>query len=226
MNDSVISILLVAGNRLLREALTMLFHKRGDFRVCGGLVCQSDVSSAVAESGAQVALLDSVSVQISHFEIISDIHRSAPDTKVVLIDMDDDADTFLECVRAGAVGYLLKDASATDVVAGVRAVARGQALCPPQLNIHLFRAVLQPWTPFSTMRVRVELGLTRRQQQILPLVAQGLTNKEIASRFHLSEQTVKNHVHRMLRRVGANDRLAMVDLARHGTFSMKGGAQF
>lgn len=222
MDEGIISILLVAGNRLLREALAKLFKKQGDFRVCGGLVCQADVSTAIAESGAQVALLDSMSVQLSHFEIISEIQRNAPDTKVVLIDMDDDADTFLECVRAGAVGYLLRDASAADVVAAVRAAARGQALCPPQLSIHLFRAVLQPWTPFSSTRVRVQLGLTRRQQQILPLVAQGLTNKEIASRFHLSEQTVKNHVHRMLRRVGANDRLAMVDLARHGSFSIKG----
>jgi len=124
----------------------------------------------------------------------------------------------LECIRAGAVGYLLKDASATDVVAGVRAVSRGEAVYPHQLSIHLFRAVSQRCTPLSSVRVRLDLGLTRRQQQILPLIAQGLTNKEIASHFHLSEQTVKNHVHRMLRRVGVNDRLAMVDLARPAAF--------
>jgi DNA-binding NarL/FixJ family response regulator len=172
----------------------------------------------VVESGANVLVLDSMSCTLSNFAVISEVRRKAPGVNVVLIDMDDDPDTFLECVRAGAVGYLLKDASATDVVAGVRAVSRGRAVCPPQLSVHLFRAVSQPWTPLSSVRVRLDLGLTRRQQQILPLIAQGLTNKEIASHLHLSEQTVKNHVHRMLRRVGANDRLAMVDLARPGAF--------
>jgi DNA-binding NarL/FixJ family response regulator len=218
MADSVISVLLVAGNRLLREALAKLLHKRGDFRVCGGLACLSDVSSTVVKSGASVLVLDSISSKLSNFAIISDVRRKAPGVKVVLMDMDDDPDTFLECVRAGAVGYLLRDASATDVVADVRAVSRGEAVYPRQLSIHLFRAVSQHWTPLSSVRVRLDLGLTRRQQQILPLIAQGLTNKEIASYFHLSEQTVKNHVHRMLRRVGVNDRLAMVDLARPGAF--------
>jgi DNA-binding NarL/FixJ family response regulator len=172
----------------------------------------------VVESGANVLVLDSMSSKLSNFAVISEMRRKAPGVKLVLIDMDDDPDTFLECVRAGVVGYLLKDASATDVVAGVRAVSRGEAVYPPELSIHLFRAVSQQWTPLSSVRVRLDLGLTRRQQQILPLIAQGLTNKEIASHFHLSEQTVKNHVHRMLRRVGANDRLAMVDLARPGAF--------
>jgi DNA-binding NarL/FixJ family response regulator len=218
MADSIISVLLVAGNRILREALAKHLHKRDDFRVCGGSTCLSDVASTVVESGANVLVLDSISSKLSNFEIISEVRRKAPDVKVVLIDMDDDADTFLECVRAGALGYLLKDASAADVVAGVRAVSRGRAVSPPQLSVHLFKAVSQRWTPLSSVRVRLDLGLTRRQQQILPLIAQGLTNKEIASHFHLSEQTVKNHVHRMLRRVGANDRLAMVDLARPGAF--------
>jgi len=59
------------------------------------------------------------------------------------------------------------------------------------------------------------LGLTRRQQQLVPLIAQGLTNKEIASHLNLSEQTVKNHIHRMLRRVGASDRLQVIDLTRY-----------
>ena len=218
MADNVISVLLVAGNRIFREALAKHLHKRGDFKVRGGLACLSDVSLTVVTSGTNVLVLDSITSKLSNFAIISDVRRKAPDVKVVLIDMDENPDTFLECVRAGALGYLLKDASATDVVAGVRAVSRGEAVYPRQLSIHLFRAVSQNWTPLSSVRVRLDLGLTRRQQQILPLIAQGLTNKEIASHFHLSEQTVKNHVHRMLRRVGANDRLAMVDLARPEAF--------
>src|SRR2546427_5876865 len=138
MADSVISVLLVAGNRLLREALARLLHKRGDFRVCGGLARLSDVSSTVLESGANVLVLDSMSSRLSNFAIISEVRRKAPDVKVVLIDMDDDPDSFLECIRAGAVGYLLKDASATDVVAGVGGASGGGAGGPHQLFVVLF----------------------------------------------------------------------------------------
>jgi DNA-binding NarL/FixJ family response regulator len=64
------------------------------------------------------------------------------------------------------------------------------------------------------MRVKAQLGLTRRQQQLVPLLAQGLTNKEIAAHLNLSEQTVKNHVHRMLQKVGADDRLSVVEMVK------------
>jgi DNA-binding NarL/FixJ family response regulator len=83
----------------------------------------------------------------------------------------------------------------------------------------LFQTVARRWTSFPSARIKIELGLTRRQQQLVPLIAQGHTNKEIACELHLSEQTVKNHIHRILRRVGASDRLQVVDLTRsHGIF--------
>ena len=126
--------------------------------------------------------------------------------------MDDDPETFLECVRAGAVGYLLKDASAAEVVSAVRAAAQGQAVCPPKLCKSLFRAFSERRSSLPSARIKLEFGLTRRQQQLVPLIAQGLTNKEIAAHLNISEQTVKNHIHTILRRVGATDRLQVVDL--------------
>jgi DNA-binding NarL/FixJ family response regulator len=209
------SIFLVAGNRLLREALARLLGRKGDFTVCGVSASGADSSAAVVASGADVLVLDSVSARLSDCAFISNIVSEVPSMKVVLIDMDNDRETFLECVRAGAVGYILKDASAAEVVSGVQAVAQGQAVCPPELCMHLFRAFSRQWTAIPSARFRLEFGLTRRQQQIVPLIAQGLTNKEIASNLNLSEQTVKNHIHRMLRRVGASDRLQVIDLTRY-----------
>ena len=128
--------------------------------------------------------------------------------------MDPDPEIFLECVRAGALGYILKDASAAEIVSGVHAVARGQAICPPQLCIHLFRAFSRQWTALPSARIKLEFGLTRRQQQIVPLVSQGLTNKEIASHLNISEKTVKNHLHGIMQRTGVNDRLQVADWTR------------
>src|SRR6202049_4490954 len=210
--SSKISVFLVAGNRLLREALARLLSKRGDFDICGVAPCVPEVTSSIATLGADVLVLDSITVQVSDYALIPEIAKQAPNVKVVLIDMDDDPEVFLECVRAGACGYLEKDASAAEVVAGVQAVAQGQAICPPHLCIHLFRAFSRQWTAIPSARIRVEFGLTRRQQQIIPLIAQGLTNKEIASHLNLSEQTVKNHIHGIMRRVGADDRLQVIDL--------------
>ena len=128
--------------------------------------------------------------------------------------MGDDPEVFLDCVRAGAVGYFLEDASAAEVVSGVQAVAQGFAICPPQLSMALFKAFSKQWTSLPNARIKLELGLTRRQQQLIPLVAQGLTNKEIAAQLNLSEGTIKNHIHEILRRVGASDRLQVVDMTR------------
>jgi DNA-binding NarL/FixJ family response regulator len=210
-----ISVFLVAGNRLLREALARLLSKRGDFDVCGVSPCVPEVTSSIATLGTDVLVLDSITVQLSDYALIPEIAKQAPNVKVILIDMEDDPEVFLECVRAGAVGYLLKDASSADVIFAVRSVAQGQAICPSQLSMPLFRTVARQWTSVPSSQIKLELGLTRRQQQLVPLIAQGLTNKEIASHLNLSEQTVKNHIHRMLRRVGASDRLQVIDLTRY-----------
>ncbi len=132
-----------------------------------------------------------------------------------MVDMEEDDHTFLESVRAGAVGYVLKDASAMDVVAAVRAVAQEQAVCPPRLCLSLFKYLAKEWNSVPSLRVKVNLGLTSRQQQLIPLIAQGFTNKEIASHLKVSEQTVKNHIHHMLRKTGADDRLAVVEMVRN-----------
>ena len=180
--------------------------------MCGVSPCVQDVASSITASDADVLILDSVTARLSNCALISEIVSQIPTIKVILIDMDDDPEMFLECVRAGAIGYLLKDASAGEVVSGVRAVAQGQAVCPAQLCIHLFRAFSRQWATIPSARIELELGLTRRQQQLVPLISQGLTNKEIASHLNLSEQTVKNHIHGIMRRVGAEDRLQVIDL--------------
>ena len=126
-----------------------------------------------------------------------------------MVDMEADETTFLRAVREGAVGYVLKDASAAEVAATIRAVAGGEAVCPPTLSSALFRCASQQLDS-SPILWGAELGLSRREQQLVHLLRQGLTNKEIAAQLSLSEQTVKNHVHNIMRKVGADDRLSAV----------------
>lgn len=206
------SVFLVTANRLLRETLARVLSKKGGFHVCGTSSCIRDIGHDLEASAAEMLVLDSVIPSQPDGGLITHILLQFPRAKVVLIDMVDNLDVFLECARAGAMGYLLKDASSAEVLSAMRAVSHGQAVYPPHLCLPLFRAVPLQATVFASARMELELGLTRRQQQLVPLIARGLTNKEIASQLSLSEQTVKNHIHNMLRRVGASKRSEVISV--------------
>ena len=152
-----------------------------------------------------------------HGEFLRRLRDELQSLKIVMIGMDADEQSFLHSVQEGALGYLVKDASAAEIASAVRAVANGEAVCPPQLCTSLFRYVARQCKQVPSFHVKVSLGLTNREQQLVLLIGRGMTNKEIASQLCLAEQTVRNHVHRMLRKVGANDRLAVVEMCRmHG----------
>jgi DNA-binding NarL/FixJ family response regulator len=159
-------------------------------------------------------LSDSAAVALSDLRLVSEVRAAIPGMKVVMVGMDADREIFLRAVRDGIAGYVLKEASAMEVAAAVRAVASGEAVCPPSLCLALFERVANQNTHPASFVIRHNLGLTRREQQLVQLISHGLTNKEIASQLNLSEQTVKNHVHRMLRKLGATDRLGAVELCR------------
>lgn len=126
----------------------------------------------------------------------------------------------MAAVRSGVTGYLLKDASAADIVAAVRAVFHGEAVCPPHLCRTLFRYVARMAREMPVRSSTSRSGLTLRQQQLVALVAKGLTNKEIASRLNLSEFTVRNHIHRILKQVDAGSRSQAVETIRAHSYSV------
>jgi two-component system, NarL family, response regulator DegU len=205
----IAEVFLLAENRLLRDALIRLLAKKTDIRVVGANPYSPAVHEEIIAARPSIIVLDSSGLVFSNARLISTLHASIPKARVVMVDMDSDESTFLRAVREGVVGYVLKDASATEVAATIRAVASGEAVCPPSLSMMLFRSVSQQAIAPSTF-CGEELGLSRREQQLVELLRERLTNKEIAGRLNLSEQTVKNHVHNILRKVGVTDRLAIV----------------
>jgi len=213
-----IDIFLLAQNRLLLEALTRILQKRGEFAEVYAAAYTPEAVGVIADSSCSVLLIDSSVTAESGFQLVHDLVETTDGLKVVMIGMEDDEESFLKAVCAGAVGYVLKDASAMDVVSAIRAVARDEAACPPRLCLSLFHYVATSLANLPNVRIKVQMGLTRRQQQLVPLLAQGLTNKEIAVQLNLSEQTVKNHIHRMLQKVGAEDRLSVVEMVRVSQF--------
>jgi len=211
--DHPTQVFLLIENRLVREALVRLFRKRSDLCVVG----QSSPTEApsLPDAPCDIVVLDDLHVA-SVLGASLHIGRNAVSAVgLVLIGMEEEEDQFLTAVRSGVSGYLLNDASASDVVAGVRAVARGEAVCPPRLCLALFRSMAQAAreTPAPIKRGSL-YGLTIRQQQLISLVAKGLTNKEIASQLNLSEFTIKNHIHRIMKQVEAESRHEVVEAVR------------
>src|SRR5258707_13289680 len=213
---SSIRVFLMMENRLLREALIRLFRKRSDLIVVGHDGPADTTASQVLEPQFDVVLIDSFQAVWPTAKIARKTEGQAA-YKAVLIGMELDEELFMAAVRSGVMGYLLKDASASELVAAVRAVYRGEAVCPPQLCSTLFRFVAHMVDEMPIERSAARPDLTLRQQQLVALVAKGLTNKEIASHLNLSEFTVRNHIHRILKQVDAGSRSEAVETIRaHG----------
>jgi len=209
-----IRVFLLLENRLLREALGRLFRKRPDLQVVGECGLDGILPEELFAVNCDVMAIDMFDPRWFPFSCSPDYNCAF---KTMLVGMDSDSQTFLEAVKAGVSGYLLKDASASDVIAAVRATFKGEAVCPPKLCATLFRWFAQSATQSQTRVNSARPDLTLRQRQLVNLVAKGLTNKEIAAQLNLSEFTVRNHIHRIMKQVDVATRREAVDVVRaHG----------
>ena len=213
---SPIKVFVVAENRLLRETLVRLFRKRSEVNIVGETCCSDSSIQDVASANCDLLLLDCFNASsTSDDDWLGDIQESAPELKVLLFGMDEDPNIFLQAVRRGIAGYVLKNASASDLLEAVRTVAQGEAACPPKLCKVLFKALATGVTEERDDRATAQFELTQRQRQLMSLVAMGLSNKEIASNLNLSEFTVKNHIYRVMKQVDAQTRHEAVSLIRN-----------
>ena len=223
MNDFVpsssIRTFLLIENRLLRDVLVRLFRKRPDMEVVGQASPTTEIPLGLFESQCNVLVGDSLPPGYLQGNSAAK-RRMSESYKIVLVGMEPDQEQFIASIRSGVMGYLLQDASASDVVATVRAVHRGEAVCPPRLCSALFRLVAQMSTEMSLSDSPPKPDLTLRQQQLVTLVAKGLTNKEIASCLNLSEFTVRNHIHNILKQVDASSRSEAVETIRAYGYSI------
>jgi len=205
-----VRVFLLLENRLLREALARIFRKRDDLQVVGSESKESCTQQVIRDSRCDVVVLDFVNPEWLRLSGANLPDRSAP--RFLLVGMSGEFEQFLAAVGAGATGYLLKEASTEEVLIAVRLLARGSAICPPVLCGGLFRYVSTISKCGSLQTTVMRTRLTLRQQNLTALLAKGWTNKEIATHLNLSEFTVRNHVHRILKQVGARSRSQAVEI--------------
>jgi DNA-binding NarL/FixJ family response regulator len=214
-SPSPIKVFVVAENRLLRETLVRLFRKRSEINIVGDTCCSESSIETIASTNSDLLLLDCFNANAaSSDDWLADVQESIPEIKVVLFGMDEDPEIFVQAVRRGIAGFVLKNASATDLLEAVRTVAQGEATCPPKFCKVLFKALAAANDQNKDERIATQFELTQRQRQLMSLVAMGLSNKEIAANLNLSEFTVKNHIYRVMKQVDAQSRHEAVSLIR------------
>jgi DNA-binding NarL/FixJ family response regulator len=210
--SSPIRVLIVDDQMMVREGFSVLLGAMPGIEVVGEAV---DGRQAVAQAAAlrpDVVLMDIRMPELNGIEATREIVAADPDAKVLVLTTFDLDEYVYQALRAGASGFLLKDASARQLAEGVRVVAGGEALLAPAVTKRLIAEFSKLSETSGTAAARrpaalAQLGdLTDRETEVLVLIAQGLSNGEIASRLVVAESTIKTHVSRVLVKLGLRDR--------------------
>ncbi|MFE9998902.1 response regulator [Streptomyces avermitilis] len=206
MTSSAIRVLVADDQMMVRQGFTVLLNAQLDIEVVGQAVDGLDAIAKVAELAPDVVLMDIRMPELGGIEATGRIAVDFPQVKVLVLTTFDLDEHVYDALRAGASGFLLKDASADQLAEAVRVVAAGDALLAPGITRRLIAEFSRlDTTPRAPLKIRVG-ELTERETEVLALIAQGMSNAEIADRLVVAEQTVKTHVGRILVKLSLRDR--------------------
>jgi DNA-binding NarL/FixJ family response regulator len=204
-----IRVLIADDQMMVREGFSVLLGAMPDIEVVGEAVNGRDAVDRVRELSPDVVLMDIRMPEMNGIEATREIVAADGGAKVLVLTTFDLDEYVYQALRAGASGFLLKDASARQLADGVRVVASGEALLAPTVTRRLITEFSKlADTPRLSASVRAQQygELTERETEVLVLIAQGLSNAEIASRLVVAESTIKTHVSRVLVKLGLRDR--------------------
>jgi DNA-binding NarL/FixJ family response regulator len=201
-----IRILLVDDQRLMREGLRILLELETDLVIVGEAVDGQTALEAYAELQPDVVLMDVRMPGMDGVEATWRLREGWTEARIIILTTFDDDEYVFEGLRAGARGYLLKDVSGHDLAEAVRTVAAGGALIEPSVARKVVAEFARMAPPARALDASLPEPLSEREQEILRLLAQGLSNREIADRLSLAQGTVKNYVTTILQKLGARDR--------------------
>lgn len=199
---------LIDDHNAVRQAVATMIQAADDIEVVGQ---SDDVHTGIADVTRltpQVVLLDLKLPGMSGLAAVSEILRQAPDVRIVIFTMYDNPAYVWETINAGAAGYLLKNASTEELLRAIRAVAGGGGYLQAEVTMPVLKRVAHDARSSQTRR-----SLSAREIQILECLADGLSNKTVAHRFGLSEETVKSHLRSLYEKLGASDRAHAVSIA-------------
>jgi len=212
----VIRLLLVDDHVLFREGLISLIASQPDLRVVGQAGTMREAISAARQLRPDIILMDFVLPDGTGLDATYAILVELPQTKIVFLTVHEDNETLFAAIRAGAVGYLFKNTRSAELLKRLRAVVRGEAGISPAIALRILDEFSKTTTPASNEDEALSGGLTPREIEIVRELAQGASNRDIARRLFISENTVKNHVRNVLAKLHLRNRHEVVEyVQRH-----------
>jgi DNA-binding NarL/FixJ family response regulator len=203
----MISVLLAEDHPVVRNGLVELLGSEPDIEIVAAVGDGAAAVAALGDHDPDIVLLDLTMPEMDGIEATRMVLEQRPDTRVVILTASADREQMLRAVDAGALGYLLKDASPAELIEGIRAASRGESPLDPKVARELLADRRETRAP----------QLTDREREVLTLVGEGLPNKLIARRLEISEKTVKAHLTRVFTEIGVTDRTQAALWARgHG----------
>ena len=208
-----INVMIIGSVKLYCDGLALALDGREDISVIATSTRDAATSERLRSVSPDVVVIDVQSLDV--VELVYVIRRECPSIKTVAFAIDEESETVMKCAEAGVSGYVTCDAGVGDLVTVIQTVVRGQFVCPPEIAIMLWRRLASRGETASATAEGD--SLTTRERQVLELICEGLSNKEIARACNISEATVKNHVHHLLEKKKLRTRvqLAARATARH-----------
>ena len=199
-----ITVAIIDDNRLVREALTVMLNRLPDVRVLS-----SDIAdpAAVAELKPHVLLLDVGLRDQDSLRVAATLKQQHPDARIIVMDLLPVNEEIVEFVNAGVSGFVLKDATFDEFVSTIRSVAAGEKVLPPRMTESLFSQIAKEAGAKGEAAVLEDVRMTRREREVIDLIGEGLSNKEIAQRLNIATHTVKSHVRNVMEKLALHTRL-------------------
>ncbi len=209
-----IRILLIEDNRLLRDGITSMLKKQSDMHVIASVGNGENILQMMGKFKLDIVLLDLGLRNQNSLQVVKLIKKHFQEIKIIAMDLIPLQSDVFEFVQAGVSGFILKDANVTEFFKTIRSVYQGAQVLPPHLTGSLFSQIVEHAINGSKPSAIAEaVRMTKRERQVIELIADGFTNKEIAQKLHLSTYTVKSHVHNILEKLSLHTRVQIAKYA-------------
>ncbi len=206
-----IRMLLIEDNRLLREGILAMLRKERDIDVVAASGNRANTVLKINRLKPNVILLDLGLRSLNSLHVVESAKKEFPKTKVIVMDLAPVPADIMQYEKAGASGFILKDTSPDDFLTTIRAVSEGKKVLLPSLSTSLFSRIIEHAVKGGRTKLREAFRMTKRELNVIVLVGDGLTNREIGQRLHIPVSTVRSHVHNTMEKLALHTRLEVAN---------------
>lgn len=206
-----IRLLLIEDNRLLRDGILGILKPHKDIVIIAASAEGKNTLLKIQQLKPNVVLLDLGLRSQNSLHVVEIVKKDFPEAKIIVMDLAPVQADILQYVKAGANGFILKDASLKDFLITIRAVAEGSTVLPPLLVDSLFSQIVDHAVREGKSKLKEAVRMTKREKEVIGLLSEGMSNKEIGHRIHVSIYTVKSHIHNIMEKLALHTRLEIAN---------------